>query len=149
MRRRYKDCYLLGTVTATGSKLTTLPSWDPNYENIVANQGAVVVEQSGNTIQIKGILDNLESFESSAGAGTHKWIGIDIATNLDTIVGATWDGYEITEADEEEAEGLGLGAGHIVFWAAADSLADNARTVEIGTEDKGSVSITFEFVDER
>lgn len=149
MRRRNQDCEVLGIVTATGSKLATLPDWDPNYENIVANQGAVVVEQSGNTITIKGILDNLVAFASSAGAGTHKWVGIDIATNLPTIVGATWNGYEMTGADAEEAEGLGLGAGHIVFWAAADSLANESREIEIGATDMAPVTITVEFEEDR
>ena len=55
----------------------------------------------------------------------------------------------MTEADAEEAAGLGLGAGHIVFWAAADSLAENSRTIEIGLEGKDPVSITFEFVQSR
>ena len=57
---------------------------------MVANNGAVVVEQSGNAVVVKGKLENLISFPSSNPAqGEHKWIGLDIATNLDTIEGAT------------------------------------------------------------
>ena len=61
---------------------------------MVANNGAVAVEQSGNSIVVKGKLADLVEFPSSVAAqGTHKWIGLDIATNLETIEGATWNGY--------------------------------------------------------
>jgi len=79
------------------------------------NNGAVDLEQSGNNIVISGNLDELVAFESSGGAGTHKWIGLDVGTNLDSIVGATWNGYAMTQADVDEASSVDLGAGHIVF----------------------------------
>ena len=111
------------------------------------NQGAVVIEQSGESINIKGHLADLISFASSNPAqGEHKWIGLDIDTKLDSIVGATWDGSELTQADEDEASGLGLGKGHIVFWAKADALAETPRTIVIGADDE-EITLTVAFVE--
>ena len=59
----------------------------------------------------------MKTFASTNEAqGSAKWIGLDIATDLETIVGATWNGSELTQADVDEAASVGLGAGHIVFW---------------------------------
>lgn len=113
---------------------------------MVANNGAVTVEQSGNAVVIKGKLAELTEFPSSvASQGTHKWIGLDVATDLESIVGATWNGYALADADVEEASGLGLGAGHIVFWAKADALAENPVSIEIGAADKDAVTMTVAF----
>lgn len=116
---------------------------------MVANNGAVAVEQSGNSIVVKGKLADLVEFPSSVAAqGTHKWIGLDIATDLETIEGATWNGYTLTAADVEEASGLGLGAGHIVFWAKADVIVSSPASIEIGAEGKDAVTLTVSFEDQ-
>lgn len=122
--------------------MTTLPTWDANYDKIAANQEAVAVSQSGNTVTISGNLDSLEAFESSAGAGTHKWVGIAILTNLPTIVGATWNDSAMTQTDADEAAGLGIGDGGIIFWAAAESLP---KTVTIANEGYNPLTLTFNF----
>lgn len=115
---------------------------------MVFNNGAVVVEQSGNNVAVKGALANLHEFPSSVEAqGTHKWIGLDIATDLDTIEGATWNGYTLTSADAQEAAGLGLGAGHIVFWAKADAIAESPAQIEIGAAGKEPVTLSVSFVE--
>ena len=129
-------------MTATVSKLATLPSWDAHYADMQTNNGAVGVEQSGNTVALSFDDDALVTFPSSnAAQGEHKWIGLDIATNLDSIVGATWNGYEMTQDDVDEAAGVGLAAGHIVFWAKADALP---ISVTIGAEGKEAVTLTFQ-----
>ena len=111
------------------------------------NHGAVTVEQSGNEIAIKGHLDELVSYPSSNPAqGEHKWIALDINTGLDTIVGATWDGSELTQADEDEATQLGLAKGHIVFWAKADVLVTTPRTIVIGADDK-TINLSVAFIE--
>ena len=115
---------------------------------MVVNNGAVTVEQSGNEVTVRGDLDELVEFPSSnAAQGSHKWVGLDIATNLETIVGATWNGYELTAADAEEAAGLGLGAGHIVFWAKAEAIAENPAAIAIGAEGKDTVNLTVAFAE--
>lgn len=128
-------------MTATVSKLATLPSWDAHYADMQTNNGAVEVEQSGNTVALRFDDDALVTFPSSnAAQGEHKWIGLDIATNLDSIVGATWNGSTMTQADADEAAGVGLAAGHIVFWIKADALP---VSVTIGAEGKEAAALTF------
>ncbi len=106
-----------------------------------ANQDAVTVTQNGNTITITGSLDALNSFASTNPAqGSGKWIGVDLNTGLDTIVGATWgDSYELTQADVDEAASVGLGAGHIIFWTKAEDLP---KTIKVNGK-----SYTVEFVE--
>jgi len=83
----------------------------------------------------------LNSFASTNPAqGSGKWIGLDLNTGLDTIVGATWgDSYELTQADVDEAASVGLGAGHIIFWTKAEDLP---KTIKVNGE-----SYTVEFVE--
>lgn len=115
---------------------------------MVANQAAVTVTQNGDEIVISGDLANLIEFASSNPAqGEHKWVAVDIDTNLPSIVGATWDGSELTQADEDEATQLGLPKGHIVFWAKADALVEDARVITIGLEGKEDCEITVLFED--
>lgn len=113
---------------------------------MVINNGAVVVEQSGDSVVVKGHLDDLVEFPSSNQAqGSAKWIGLDIDTGLDTIEGATWNGYTLTAADVEEAAGLGLGAGHIVFWTKAEAIAETPAQIEIGAEGKEPKHLVVSF----
>lgn len=127
--------------------MATLPSWDAHYADMQTNNGAVTVEQSGDEVAVKGSLDSLVSFASSNPAqGEHKWIGLDIDTGLDSIVGATWNGYTLTQDDADEAAGLGLGAGHIVFWAKAEAIAETPAAIAIGAEDE-VVNLSVAFVE--
>ena len=115
---------------------------------MVANQEAVTVAQNGDEIVISGDLQALNGFYSSnPNQGKHRWVAVDIDTNLPSIVGATWDGSELTQADEDEATQLGLPKGHIVFWAKADVLAEDARVITIGLEGKEDCEITVSFED--
>ncbi len=124
----------------TASKLATAPN-DANKTESQANQDAVTVSQNGNTITITGSLNALNSFASTNPAqGSGKWIGLDLNTGLDTIVGATWgDSYELTQADADEAASVGLGAGHIIFWTKAEDLP---KTIKVNGK-----SYTVEFVE--
>lgn len=91
------------------------------------------------------VVDELKSFDSTNLAqGNGKQVGIDIDTGLDTIVGATWNGYALTQDDVDEAASIGLGAGHIIFWTKAKALP---RTITIGASEKEDVSITVSFRD--
>lgn len=138
----------MGIVTVTAKKLTTLPAHDPEYENMVANQGAVTVSQSGENITITGSLGDLIAFPSSVAAqGTHKWIALDLATNLDSIVGATWNGAALTQADVEEAASVGLRAGHIIFWTKADVIVSTPAQIIIGATEREPAAFTVSFID--
>lgn len=103
------------------------------------------MSQSGNEIVVHGDLDALNSFASTNEAqGSGKWIGLDLDIGLDSIVGATWNGYALTEDDVAEAASVGLGAGHIIFWAKAEALP---RTITIGAEGKKDAVITVSFAE--
>ena len=127
------------------SKLVTAPN-DVNKELSQANQDMIsVIKDSDTEWIVVGNLDELKSFDSTNPAqGNGKWVGIDIDTGLDTIVGATWNGYELTQGDVDEAASVGLGAGHIIFWAKAEALP---RTITIGAPEKEDITITVSFRD--
>lgn len=98
-----------------------------------ANQDAVTVTQSGNTITISGSLEALNSFASTNEAqGSGKWIGLDLNTGLDSIVGVKWgDSYTLAQDDVDEAASVGLGAGHIVFWTKAEDLPKTIKVADV------------------
>ena len=117
---------------------------------MVANQGAITLTQNGDEIVIRGALDDMVEFASSdPNQGSAKWIGIDIDTGLKSIVGATWNGYTLTQDDEDEALGLGLPKGHIVFWAKAEALASTPYEIVMTAEGKEDSELTVSFEDER
>ena len=117
-----------------------------NKEQSQANQDAVTVTQDGSNVTISGNLNALNTFASTnAAQGSGKWIGLDIATDLDSIVGATWNGSALSQADVDEAASVGLGAGHIVFWGKAAALAAG-RTITIGAADHEDAVFTITFV---
>lgn len=114
-----------------------------NKEQSQANQDAVTISQSGNNVIITGNLDSLNSFASTNPAqGSAKWIGIDLGTNVDDITKLTWNGGALTADDVAESASVGLGAGHIIFWAKAEQLP---RTITIGGEGYTAVEITVSF----
>ena len=127
------------------SKLVTAPN-DVNKELSQANQDMIsVIKGSDTEWVVVGSLDELKSFDSTNPAqGNGKWIGIDIDTGLDTIVGATWNGYALTQDDVNEAASVGLGAGHIIFWAKAETLP---KTITIGGPEKEEISVTVSLRD--
>jgi hypothetical protein len=91
------------------------------------------VTQEGNVITISGSLAELNEFASTNPAqGSGKWIGLDLNTGLETIIGSTWGSYELTQDDVDEAASVGLGAGHIIFWTKAETLP---KTISINGEE--------------
>lgn len=84
----------------------------------------------------------MNSFASTNEAqGSGKWLGLDIDSGEDTIVGVKWgDSYIMDESDVADANSVGLPAGHFVFWLKAEALP---RTIKINDEE-----FTVEFVDE-
>ena len=112
------------------------------------NQSLITVTQDGGDIVISGALGDLNEFPSSVvEQGTHKWIALDIATGLKSIVGATWNGYTMTQADEDEASSLGLPHGHIIYWAKADVLVNTPAEITITAEGKEDCELTVSFED--
>lgn len=98
------------------------------------NQEHVAFAVTGNQLRMSST-EALRRFESSneeQGAG--QWVAIDIDTGLNSIVGAFFGDYELTEDDELEAASIGLPAGHIVFWVKADVVSIASRTITISAD---------------
>lgn len=122
-------------VPAAVSKIAaaSMPA-DENQALAQENQENVTILQDGNSIVIQ-INDELNEFLSTnpyQQDRDHAWVAIDIDTGFDSIIGMTWDGDALTQSDVDDANSLGLGAGHIVFWAKADVIATAPRTITLG-----------------
>lgn len=114
-------------------KLLTAPA-DENADDSQFNQNKMACAVVDDTLNITS-LEELRVFESTdENQGSAKWIGIDIDTGLDSIIGALWGSYALTDVDVGDAESVGLGAGHIIFWAKAEDLMSSARTITISAD---------------
>ena len=106
----------------------------------------MTVTQDGSNIVVKGSLDALNSFNSTdPNQGLAKWVGLDLGTNLDSITKIKWNGSALSDADVAEAASVGLGAGHIIFWAKAESIALAPRTITLSAEGYDDAVITVSF----
>ena len=106
----------------------------------------MTVEQDGSNVVIKGSLDALNTFASTnPNQGSAKWVGIDLGTNVNDITLLKWNGEALGASDVEEAASVGLGAGHIIFWARADSIALSPRTITLSGEGYENAVITVSF----
>jgi hypothetical protein len=129
------------------AKLMVAPA-DVNEAESQANQDAVGILQNGNKVVVVGKLAELNTFASTnPNQGSAAWVGIDLATNLDSIVGATWNGYELTQDDVDEAASVNLDAGHIIFWAKADDIGSNPRSITIGAEGYADATLEVTFAE--
>lgn len=110
-------------------KLVTAPA-DVNEEDSQFNQDNVRFAVTGNQLRIGSVVP-LRSFASTnESQGSGEWVGIDIDTGLETIVGINWDNKAVLdENDVAEAASVGLGAGHIIFWIKANEWANISKTV--------------------
>jgi hypothetical protein len=70
-----------------------------------------------------------------------------VNTGLDTIVGATWNGYALTAQDAADAISVNLNAGHVIFWVKAEDLKSSPKTVTIAKEGYESATFTVSFTD--
>lgn len=131
----------LEVLHVSADKLITAPN-DVNKVESQANQDAVTVTFENNTIIVTADLEELNSFASTNEAqGSGKWVGIDIDTGLDTILGATFNGFALTQADIDEAASVDLGDGHIILWIKAETLP---KTIVLGAE--GHEDATIEII---
>lgn len=100
-------------------------------------------------------LSAMKTFEPSdhAGWGEYKWLAIDIGTGLSSIVGLGYTSkdqpdYTLVEADATEATSYGCSAGHLVYFAKLDRIANNPETITISMAGYEPVNITFKVVSE-
>lgn len=137
---------LVGAVKA----LADLPEdWAGERELALQNQAAIVVDQKGNLITLRGNIEALnETASSNPNQGTHKWIAIDIETRANSLEEVSWDGQALGAEDIADSESVGLPANHIIFWAKADVLINETREVVLSADGFDNVTLTFKFVSE-
>ena len=113
---------------------------DSNEDDATYNQTHLSLAQIGSDIYVYAT-DNLKTYPSTNPTqGEGQWIGFDIDTGLSTIIGSTWGSdYILNQSDVDEAASVGLGAGHIVFWAKAENLAEG-REISI---DENTLTVHF------
>ena len=134
-------------LTGAVSKLTTVAA-DANHDASAANQGAVTVAQNGNAVTISGNLTNLSAFASTVGAqGTHKWIGLVVATGQTSIIGVKYEGADLTAADVTDAASVSVGAGSFVLWVKADEVVSTPKTFTLSQAGRVSKTVTVSFTD--
>lgn len=122
----------------------------PTEEDLVFNHSKVSeVEIEDNEISITCAINELRSFASSDPTqGTHKWIGLAIATGEGSILGIKYNGtYDFAQADVDEATSVGCPAGSFVLYIKADEVINEAKTITLnkkGFEKAGIVIRVFD-----
>ena len=145
------DISAIGTGLVGGvRKLTDLPeNWAGERELALFNQNAIIVNQKGDVIVIRGNLAALNETQSSnPNQGIHKWIAIDIETRAESIEQVSWNGSALSAEDVADSASVGLEANHIIFWAKADELIDNPREITLSADGFEPVTLQFSFSEE-
>ena len=107
-------------------------AFDEVLENATYNQNHITLSQSGDQV-ILYATEGLRTYASTdPNQGEAEWIGIDIDTGTEDIAELTWNGYPITQTDVDDSTSVGLGNGHLIFWAKAADLEASARVIELG-----------------
>lgn len=116
--------------------------------DLLANNGKVEsISFEDGVIDVKVPLSELTAFPSSnPSQGTHKWLGLDIKTGLGSIIGLSFDGYELTSDDEAEATSVGCEAGSFVLYIKAEIIASTSRVFTLAKpgykENKVTIIVT-------
>lgn len=118
-------------------KLSTI-----SLEEAQENQNAIDILQMSNDIIVKSNGRELNTFASSnPNQGDGQWLAFDLDTGLESIIGLGWgDNYILAQEDVDEAASVGLGDGHIIFWAKAEALP---RTVKISAPGYDVAELNF------
>ena len=139
-----------GSAQAAGVKADT--HFNNGEAELEANNARVKSSYvSGNDLVIKvQDPDALIAYPSSnPDQGTHKWIGLNIDTGLESILGVTYNGSLLTQDDVDEATSLGFDAGHFVLYVKAEELLGTPKVITLASADyaAGSVTLNISVVD--
>lgn len=108
-----------------------LPLDHDNHLASKNNQESCYIVADDSLIAVYVDLGKLVEYELDD-QGSAKWIGILIDTGADTVVGLTYNGEVLDEADEAESSFVGGSAGTLVLWIKAEELLDVTKTITIG-----------------
>lgn len=114
------------------------------------NQRNATLVQDGDNVIIYG---SLESYLSSNPnyPNPEKWLALDINTGAESIVGVNWRSTEVQlgQEDEDEALGVGLEPGHIIFWANINNFPEDIligdRTISFSYSENAPANVSYSF----
>ena len=108
------------------------------------NNAKATASIDGTVITVTADVNDLEEYDSSnPEQGVHKWIGLGIGTGLSSLTKMTYNGYAATQADVNEATGVGLDQpGEFVLWIKADEVAATPKTAVLGADGYRETEIT-------
>lgn len=125
-----------------------------NGEAGLENNNSKVVSSNvrgdGLVLRITNINDLEEYASSDPNQGSHKWIGLNIGTGLESLIGVKYNGsYDFTEADVEEATGLGFAPGHFVLYVRAEELLETPKVITLASDEYegGQVTLSISVAD--
>ena len=128
------------------SKLAKVSQTDGHTEDSEANQAAVTISQSGNTVTVAGALENLTAFASTdPSQGTHQWVGLAVDTGEASIIGVSYNDSALTQTDVDEAASVDVGAGSFVLWIKADEVVSTAKTFTLSKDGMRDTTVTIYF----
>ena len=128
------------------SKLATVAA-DENQELSQANQDNMAIVGIGNAIQVFSKAELNEFASSNAAQGSGQWIGFDIDTGLDSIIGVKWGGNYVLNADDvAEASSVNLENGHLVFWVKANEIIAAPRTIRLEADGFKETTFTVQYM---
>ena len=97
-------------------------------------------------VTITGGIESLNDVEPEAGWGSAKWVALDYNTGEDTIIGITYRNRGVDTVlgtdDVDDADALGLPAGHLVVWVKADLASVEPATFSL-IKDGKQVDVTI------
>ena len=127
--------------------------------NLVSNPGEELatnhekvdsVTYENGLIQVVVPVDELVAFDSgNPEQGTHKWIGLEVKTGLNTIIGAKYNDYELVEADVTEATSVGCAAGSFVLYVKADEVVNADKTFTLSKPGYKTETVTIKVIDNK
>lgn len=127
--------------TITVAKLQPEESEDHKAE-FEANMALVdSVSFADGVLTIAADIENMTVYESVAGYGEHKWIGVMLTTGFDSILGISLNGTEFTQADVDEASRHSGSAGDFDLYVAADTI--DGKSIVLSHAGTETVKITF------
>lgn len=134
--------------TPLNVQITKLPSAnapkDANEAICKANQDAVTVTQSGDTVTVTGDLSALQESESSnPSQGTAKWVALVVNTGKSyTSADIYYNGEKLPASEFTEAQDLGLsGSSNIILWIKAEVVAETPKVIKLLAKEKDSDTI--------
>jgi hypothetical protein len=70
---------------------------------------------------------------------------LDIDTWETDITKVTWGWQALSAADDDDAVGMGLWEGHLVFYIKANTIPEDGKTVTLWATGKADTTLTFKF----